>query len=36
MSLVGAVQALAVVDVLPTAVVEPLLAPVRVALDLPF
>jgi hypothetical protein len=36
MSLVGAVQALAVVDVLPTAVVEPLLAPARLALGLPF
>jgi hypothetical protein len=32
MSLVGAVQALAVADVLPTAVVEPLLAPARLAL----
>lgn len=36
MSLVGAVQALAVADVLPSAVVEPLLAPVRLALELPF
>ena len=36
MSLVGAVQALAVVDLLPTAVVEPLLAPARMALELPF
>ena len=36
MSLVGAVQALAVVDVLPTDVVEPLLAPARLALGLPF
>lgn len=36
MSLVGAVQALAVADVLPTAVVDPLLAPARTALDLPF
>jgi hypothetical protein len=36
MSLVGAVQALAVADLLPTAVVEPLLAPARSALDLPF
>lgn len=36
MSLVGAVQALAVVDVLPSAVAEPLLAPARLALGLPF
>ena len=36
MSLVGAVQALAVADLLPTAVVEPLLAPARLALELPF
>lgn len=36
MSLVGAVQALAVVDALPSAVVEPLLAPARGALELPF
>ena len=36
MSLVGAVQALAVVDVLPSDVVEPLLAPARLALGLPF
>ena len=36
MSLVGAVQALAVVDLLPTSVVEPLLAPARLALQLPF
>ena len=36
MSLVGAVQALAVADLLPTEVVEPLLAPARLALDLPF
>ncbi len=36
MSLVGAVQALAVVDLLPTSVVEPLLAPARSALALPF
>ena len=36
MSLVGAVQALAVADVLPTAVAEPLLAPARLALGLPF
>ena len=36
MSLVGAVQALAVVDLLPTAVVEPLLAPARRVLELPF
>lgn len=35
LSLVGAVQALAVADVLPTAVAEPLLAPVRAALELP-
>jgi hypothetical protein len=34
MSLVGAVQALAVLDVLPSAVVDPLLAPARSALDL--
>jgi hypothetical protein len=36
MSLVGAVQALAVADALPSAVVEPLLAPARLALGLPF
>jgi hypothetical protein len=36
MSLVGAVQALAVGDLLPTSVVEPLLAPARLALGLPF
>ena len=36
MSLVGAVQALAVVDLLPSTVVEPLLAPARLALELPF
>lgn len=36
MSLVGAVQALAVADVLPSAVAEPLLAPARLALGLPF
>jgi hypothetical protein len=36
LSLVGAVQALAVADVLPSAVVDPLLAPARAALQLPF
>jgi hypothetical protein len=36
LSLVGAVQALAVADVLPSAVVDPLLAPARAALRLPF